>query len=335
MLTTLIEIAVSIVPVFIFLGMLVILDSFKLVKWRDILITILIGCLAALVSLGINLFILAKSDIEQIAYVRYIAPVVEESTKALYIFYLLRRRKIGFMIDAAIYGFAVGAGFAFIENLYYLQSLEHHKLIVWIIRGLGTAVMHGGTTAIMAIISKNMLDRHGYENVKILIHGFIIAIFIHSFFNHFFFRPIIMTLGQLILLPVVVGVVFMRSERHLRTWLEVGLDTDVTILEYIKSGTLSETKIGIYLQTIMDQFPGETIADMICYLQIYLELSICAKGALLMQESGFNIPVGDDIKEKFTELSYLEKSLGQTGKLAIAPLIQKSDSDLWQLKLLS
>ena len=49
------------------------------------------------------------------------------------------------MIDAAIYGFAVGAGFAFIENIYYLHSLEHHKIVVWIIRGLGTAVMHGGT----------------------------------------------------------------------------------------------------------------------------------------------------------------------------------------------
>jgi len=335
MLNTLLEIVVSIVPVFIFLGMLVILDSFKLVKWRDIVITIFIGCLTALLSLVVNIFILNKSGIDQTTYVRYIAPVVEESAKALYIFYLLRRRKIGFMIDAAIYGFAVGAGFAFIENIYYLHSLEHHKIVVWIIRGLGTAVMHGGTSAILAIISKNMMDRHGFENVKILINGFIIAIIIHSFFNHFFFRPIIMTLGQLILLPIIVAFVFNRSERHLRTWLEIGLDTDVTVLEYIKTGTLSETNIGIYLQTIMDQFPGEIMADMICYLQIYLELSVCAKGALLMQESGFNIPVGDDVKEKFAELSYLEKSIGQTGKLAIAPLIQKSDSDLWQLQLLS
>ena len=125
MLTTLIEIAVSIVPVFIFLGMLVIFDSFKLVKWQDILITIFIGCLAALVSLGINLIILAKSGVEQIAYVRYIAPIVEESTKALYIFYLLRRRKIGFMIDAAIYGFAVGAGFGLrIDIEYFVIRLD-------------------------------------------------------------------------------------------------------------------------------------------------------------------------------------------------------------------
>jgi hypothetical protein len=54
-----------------------------------------------------------------------------------------------------------------------------------------------------------------------------------------------------------------------------------------------------------------------------------------MQESGFIIPVGEDIKDKFTELAYLEKSIGQTGKRAIAPLVQRSDRDLWQLYLLT
>jgi RsiW-degrading membrane proteinase PrsW (M82 family) len=32
-------------------------------------------------------------------------------------FFLISRKKIGFMIDAAIYGFAVGAGFSMMENI--------------------------------------------------------------------------------------------------------------------------------------------------------------------------------------------------------------------------
>jgi hypothetical protein len=315
--------------------MLVLFDSFKLVRKQYILITIVMGCLTALLSLVVNLILIQKSGLAQETYVRYIAPLVEESAKALYIIYLFRRKKIGFMIDAAIYGFAAGAGFAFVENVYYLHSIDNPMLIVWIIRGLGTAIMHGGTTAILAIISKNMQDRHGSGSLVTYFPGLVIAIIIHSFFNHFFFRPILMTLGQLILLPAIVAFVFLRSERNLRTWLEVGLDSDVTVLEYIKSGKISETKIGLYLQSLMDQFPGEIVADMLCYLQIYLELSICAKGALLMQESGFKVPLSNDIREKITELSYLEKSLGPTGKLAIMPLVQRSDSDLWQLYLLN
>jgi RsiW-degrading membrane proteinase PrsW (M82 family) len=332
---TILEILVSILPVFIFLAFLLLFDSFKLVKWRNIIVTIGIGSAAAMLCLMISIFLLSGLQIPTGILTRYIAPVIEEGAKAGYIIFLLRSRKIGFMVDGAIYGFAVGAGFAVIENIYYLHSLENKQLIVWVIRGLGTAVMHGGTTAVFTIISKNLEDRLRKHTGISLLPGFIAAVIIHSFFNHFFLRPAIMTMGQLIILPILVTLVYIRSEKHLRSWLEIGLDTDVSILEYITSGRLSETRIGRYLQSIMNQFPGEIMADMLCYLRIYLELSICAKGALLMQESGFKIPRDREIEDKIRELNYLEKSIGQTGKRAIAPLVQKSARDMWQIYLLS
>jgi hypothetical protein len=76
------------------------------------------------------------------------------------------------------------------------------------------------------------------------------------------------------------------------------------------------------------------IADMICYLQIYLELSIRAKGVLLMREAGFSPPQEADTVEKFTELKFLERSIGQTGKLALHPFLHTSGRDLWQLNVL-
>ena len=45
---TLLEILVSILPVFVFLTFLLLFDSFKLVKWRNIMITIGIGSAALL-----------------------------------------------------------------------------------------------------------------------------------------------------------------------------------------------------------------------------------------------------------------------------------------------
>jgi len=332
---TLFEILTSILPVFVFLGFLLLFDSFKLVKWRNVIFTIIIGSFVALICYLINLALMQKLDLPFFYYTRYIAPPIEETAKAVYIIYLLQRKKIGFMVDGAIYGFAIGAGFAFIENIYFLHSLEQKQVIVWIIRGLGTAVMHGGTTALFSIIAKNFQDRFNQTSLLYILPGLLAAILLHSFFNHFFFRPLIMTLGQLVVLPLVVTIVYIRSEKHLRGWLEVGLDTDVTILEYITSGRLSETKIGTYLQSIMNQFPGEIMADMLCYLRIYLELSICAKGALLMQESGFKIPKDREMEDKIIELNFLERSIGQTGKRAIAPLVQKSARDMWQLYLLS
>ncbi|MCU0643866.1 MAG: PrsW family intramembrane metalloprotease, partial [bacterium] len=112
----LIKIALSLFPVLLFLIALVSLDSYKLVRLRSIVLTIFIGGIVAIVAYFLNnwlspLFVDSISD-----YSRYISPVIEETLKAIYIIYLIRANKVGFLVDSAIYGFAVGAGFAVVEN---------------------------------------------------------------------------------------------------------------------------------------------------------------------------------------------------------------------------
>ena len=115
-----IEILVSLFPVFIFLIALIYLDSYKLVKITTVLLVILIGFVAAFISFLVNKLFFNSFPIELNQYARYVAPIVEELLKASFIIYMIAKKKIGFMIDAVIYGFAIGAGFAFIENIYYL-----------------------------------------------------------------------------------------------------------------------------------------------------------------------------------------------------------------------
>ena len=50
------------------------------------------------------------------------SPWLEESLKAALIVYLIRTRRVGMLVDASIYGFAVGTGFALFENFYYLAT---------------------------------------------------------------------------------------------------------------------------------------------------------------------------------------------------------------------
>lgn len=87
---------------------------------------------------------------------RLVAPVIEELLKGALIIVLIRGGRVGFLVDATIQGFAIGAGFALVENLYYLGALPDSSLGLWLIRGFGTAIMHGGTTAIFAIFSKGL-----------------------------------------------------------------------------------------------------------------------------------------------------------------------------------
>ena len=73
-------------------------------------------------------------------------PGSRESLKAVVLVFLLRTRRVGLPVDAGIAGFAIGTGFALVENLYYLASRPETSLAVQVISGFGTAIMHGGTT---------------------------------------------------------------------------------------------------------------------------------------------------------------------------------------------
>ena len=330
----LIIIFIGLIPVFIFLIALITLDRFRLVKLLPVIQTILIGCITAIVCYFINSWLIAKSFSDINLYSRYVAPVVEELAKAGFLIYLIRKRRIGFMVDGAIYGFAIGAGFVFVENSYYMYFLEDSNLLMWIIRGLGTAVMHGGTTAIFIIISKSISDRYVTTKIIIFFPGLLAAIALHSFFNHFLVSPLLMTILQLLILPILIVVVFRQSEKMLSEWLELGLDADVFLLDSINSGEFSKTKMGNYLHSLKGKFHAEIITDLFCYIRLHLELSVRAKGILLMKEAGFSPSEDPEIKEKFTELEFLKKSIGKTGKLAISPIFHTSTRDLWQLFML-
>ena len=102
----------------------------------------------------------------------------------------------------------------------------------------------------------------------------------------------------------------------------------------INTGKTTESRVGEYLKTLQMRFPGEVVADMICMLRIHLELSVRAKGILLMREAGFKANADPDVEERLVELKYLEKSIGKTGLRAIAPILNMSDKDLWQLHML-
>ena len=324
----------GLLPVCCFLAALMYLDSYKLVPIRLIIATILLGSGTAVASYPLNVAGLEWFDIEFIAYTRYVAPFVEETLKALIIIVLIRRNRIGFLVDAAILGFAVGAGFAILENMYFLQILPDMQLGSWIVRGFGTAIMHGGATAIFAIIAHTMIGQYPTHGSAAMIPAYLVATIVHSVFNHFFLTPVLNTLVVLVCLPLLLVVIFDRSERSVSDWLGMGFDADTELMELINSGELSESKVGLYLSSLKEKFEGPIVVDLLCYLRLHTELSIRAKGLLMMRESGFVNKTGEETKAKLKELRFLEKSIGTTGKLAIKPFMRMSQKDLWQFYML-
>ena len=150
---------VALLPVIVFLAALLWLDSYKLLAPSSVVAVIGVGAVMAAVSYPLNAFLLGRLDIGLPDFSRYVAPLTEELLKGLVVLALVRMHRIGFLVDAAIYGFAVGTGFALAENLYYLHLAAEAGMGTWIVRGFGTALMHGGTTALFAVMGLARVER--------------------------------------------------------------------------------------------------------------------------------------------------------------------------------
>lgn len=324
----------GLLPVLAFLATLVWLDSYKLVGFRTVLGTVIAGALLTFIGYLFNATLMGYLPIDFTVVARYIAPLVEEFLKALVVIYLFRTHRIGFLVDGAILGFAVGAGFALAENLFYLYSFDQAHIAVWLVRGFGTAIMHGGVTAIFAVLSQVLTERNMNVNPLRYVPGLAVAVALHSLFNHFVLPPVMMTLVTLLLLPPLLYAVFRKSAAHMHEWLELDFDADALLLDQINSGDFAHSKVGRFLHDLRSRFEGPVVVDMLCYLRLYTELALRAKGALLMRENGLDVPVGERTKDKFTELAFLERSIGKTGMLAMRPFLHMTRKDLWQLNVL-
>ena len=325
---------VGILPVLFFLAALQYLDSFKLVQLKFIASMIACGGALAIAAFYLNGEMRRLLELEFLPYARYVGPIVEELLKASALLLLIRTHRVGFLVDGAILGFAIGSGFAVVENFYYLAYNQDANIGVWIVRGFGTAFMHGGVTAIFGIMTLALMEKNESSTLPNYLPGWILAVIIHSTYNHFFLSPLHSTIAIFLLLPPMMYVVFEKSAASLHEWLELDFDADADLIKQLNSGNFEQTHAGKYLQELRARFEGLVIVDMLCYLRLYTELSMRAKGAMLMRQHGMEMPLDDSVESRFEEMRYLESGIGKTGMLAIEPFLEVSQRDLWHLNVL-
>ncbi len=237
--------SLSFIPVVAFLFGLNALDTYKLLTFRRVLLAVAAGCVAALFCYPLNTFGFVRLGP---AHAIFGAPVIEEIAKAAYVLWMVARFRVGFPVDAAVTGFAGGAGFALVENLVYLYQLPPlDSAMVWVVRGLGTAMMHGATTAIVGVVAVTVAARSWLGRVAGTLAALAVAIGIHGIYNWGALPPLERTAVVLLTLPALLGVVFWQSERTLAAWLHGKLDLDIALLRLIDSGDFGTSPQGRYL----------------------------------------------------------------------------------------
>lgn len=324
--------AISLFPVVLFLAFLIYCDSFKLVPFRLILTLIGVGAMVTVAGYVSNNFAYLHFPGDFTAFSRYGSPFVEEALKAAPLVFLVRTRRVGILVDAAIAGFCVGTGFAVVENLYYLAARGEASIVIQLVRGFGTAIMHATATATFALVAISMRERRPANGSAAFALAYMSAVGLHSGFNHLLVYPMSATLMITVALPVVFVFIFHYSERSVRDWMEAGLDSKMQLLKSISSGVVLQTPAGQYLQSLRERFNGETLADMLCYLGLHGELVLRAQGTLILRETGWKVPdLDEETRERLAELKHLELLIGRTGMLVLHPLVGSNSKKLLQL----
>jgi len=327
------EYIVALLPALVFLLVLVYLDSFKLVKNDTISYCVLWGVTCAVISIFLNDFLRTVLEMREEVLLMVVSPFVEETLKSFLLIFFLIRSKIVFRIDGAIYGFAIGTGFALFENIYLISVLNFDDIWIWVTRGFGTAIMHGGTTSILAILLIQAKEKH-LNLLKYFMIGLVVAVIIHSLYNYFLVSPVVSMVLIIVMISVVEIITLQVNERMLRDWLELEFASEVKLLGMIKKGEFLKTKSGEYLVSIRDNFSKLVVIDMLSYISLYLELSIKAKSNLMLNEVGMPGLKDKDIHFKLSELKSLEKNIGRTGLIAISPILRISKKNLIKWSLL-
>ena len=327
----------ALLPVVIYIFVVYKLDNFALLSVKRLLLLVGSGMLAALVCFG--LFMLTDKFVSE-AFSNYGYPVLEEAVKAIPLLILARRKKMVFFIDSVICGAAVGGGFSILENIFYLVLGDSLGLGTVLFRGLEVALIHMGCSAIVAaglMFAVRLVERLK-AGLAIKRTDTVMAVFLlvaapvlHVLHNAFHFNPImqfVMVFGSMAGLLVWT---YQYDGDMIHRWLDRGLDKQVGLLRSIREGQLGETKSGEFLMSVKENFPPEVFFDVICFVQLHVELSVAAKSRFMMREAGMDMPLDETQKEKirlqYAEYKNLEKSLGKSTKMTVAPIVKFYPAD--------
>jgi protease PrsW len=329
--------AVALVPVLVMLVVFIWLDVFKLMTTWETLGLLVLGAATAGAAYPISGTFLDALPLGFSNYSRFVAPWVEELVKGLAVVGLFWFNRIGYKLDAVISGFAIGAGFSVVENIIYLARFPELTANVWMVRGLGTAIMHGTTCAVLAATAHEFAERETRGAVSEFdfsllwfVPGYLVAVAIHTAFNQFPDKPLLAMIGILAVAPFVIMAIFRFGAVEAQKWLSEERAETRAALEAWEAGKYPDDESGRKIAALVKRSDKTTAAGMREYCQLLTWLVLQAEDTLHDQvEDTEKLHIVG--RSAFERLEALKRELGKTNVATLRALLPFSRNDYWEI----
>jgi len=251
---------------------------------------------------------------------------------------LFRFNRIGYKLDAVISGFAIGAGFSLVENVIYLTIFPSYGAGTWLVRGLGTAVMHGTTLALLAAIAHEFAERETREaasefdfHLWWFLPGYLVAVALHTAFNQFPDRPLLAMLGAIVIAPVALIGIFEFGTAEAERWLKTESAEHRAQVEALRAGGWPDGPAARKIAALAERTGPEGAKRIRRYWELQAWLVAEAEETMLEEDAGDAEFDPKEIRATIDELDGLKRALGRSTFAALNALLPFSRNDYWEV----
>ncbi|MFL6786401.1 MAG: PrsW family glutamic-type intramembrane protease [Sphingomicrobium sp.] len=329
---------VALIPVLVLLFVFVWLDAFALMNMSEILVLLVLGALGALVAWPISGRMLDTLPIGFSLYSRFVAPWVEEAIKAIIMIVLFRLNRIGYKLDAVISGFAIGAGFSVVENIFYLTIFPEYGTGTWLVRGFGTAIMHGTTLAVLAAIAHEFAEREtrsaaaDYDfSLLWFVPGWGVAVALHTAFNQFPDRPMVSMMGAVLVAPIALVAILSLGTAEAQRWLAAESAEHRAQVDALRAGRWPDGPSGARVAALAERLDPEGAKRVRRFWELQAWLVAEAEETMIEEAAGEAEFDPAQIRAALAELDGLKRALGRSTFAALQALLPFSRNDYWEV----
>ena len=323
----------TIVPL-IFLYVIYKLDLYGTGSFRIVLACFVWGMVAFALAYFINTTARSAGLISLDTLRQYFAPVAEEILKALILIYLVRRPNFTYFVDGAIYGFAIGVGFAIVENYSYVLGNTTSMLGVAIGRVLSTNLMHASASALIGIAVGYARFHRSWRLLLSLLAGLLLALALHIGFNNLVTR---VSSGLLLLYAAVVGfgsagfiaLAIRRGLAEEKTWIEETLGEADRVTKGEAAVVNRITDMREILAPLAKRFGPEKATQIERFLMLQARLGILRKTLEKLQDEKMVKAVEVQMGDLRREMDEARRSVGTYCMLYLRQIFPEESSPLW------